>query len=182
MQDQGEETRRQVAQTVTRNRAASWGTPYSSSFWSRSCCGWRSSPSATPTASRPAATTFSLDGKWDASPDPSPLGQGFSSPTDLPTGPSAWAPPVYPYILAGVFKLFGIYSNAFRMGDPYLQQHFFGADLSHPLSHRGKNLWSCGGASHGLDLGTVSLRDLLAGARGLGDESERVPVELGFAG
>jgi 4-amino-4-deoxy-L-arabinose transferase-like glycosyltransferase len=39
------------------------------------------------------------------------MGQGFSSPTDLSTGPSAWAPPVYPYILAGVFKLFGIYSN-----------------------------------------------------------------------
>jgi 4-amino-4-deoxy-L-arabinose transferase-like glycosyltransferase len=39
-------------------------------------------------------------------------GQGFSSPTDLPSGPSAWAPPVYPYILAGVFRLFGIYSNA----------------------------------------------------------------------
>src|ERR1700730_6148027 len=38
-------------------------------------------------------------------------GQGFSSPTDLPTGPSAWAPPVYPYILAGVFKLFGAYSH-----------------------------------------------------------------------
>src|ERR1041384_4354882 len=38
------------------------------------------------------------------------LGQGFSSPTDLPTGPSAWTPPVYPYILAGVFKLFGIYT------------------------------------------------------------------------
>jgi 4-amino-4-deoxy-L-arabinose transferase-like glycosyltransferase len=37
-------------------------------------------------------------------------GEGFSSPTDLPSGPSAWAPPVYPYILAGVFKLFGIYS------------------------------------------------------------------------
>jgi len=39
------------------------------------------------------------------------LGQGFSSPTDLPTGPSAWAPPVYPYILAGVFKVFGVYSQ-----------------------------------------------------------------------
>src|SRR5882672_550560 len=38
-------------------------------------------------------------------------GHGFSSPTDLPTGPSAWAPPVYPYILAAVFKRFGIYSN-----------------------------------------------------------------------
>ena len=40
------------------------------------------------------------------------LGQEFSSPTDLPSGPSAWAPPVYPYILAGVFKVFGIYSYA----------------------------------------------------------------------
>jgi 4-amino-4-deoxy-L-arabinose transferase-like glycosyltransferase len=40
------------------------------------------------------------------------LGQGFSSPTDLPTGASAWAPPVYPYILAGVFKVFGIYTAA----------------------------------------------------------------------
>src|SRR5271170_7882864 len=37
-------------------------------------------------------------------------GQGFSSPTDLPTGPSAWAPPLYPYILAAVLKLFGVYS------------------------------------------------------------------------
>src|SRR6476660_588520 len=39
-------------------------------------------------------------------------GNGFSSPTDLPTGSSAWAPPLYPYILAGVFKLFGVYSHA----------------------------------------------------------------------
>jgi len=39
-------------------------------------------------------------------------GQGFSSPTDLDTGPTAWAPPVYPYILAGVFKIFGVYSAA----------------------------------------------------------------------
>jgi 4-amino-4-deoxy-L-arabinose transferase-like glycosyltransferase len=39
-------------------------------------------------------------------------GQGFSSPTDLPSGPSAWAPPLYPYILAGVFKLSGVYSAA----------------------------------------------------------------------
>jgi 4-amino-4-deoxy-L-arabinose transferase-like glycosyltransferase len=37
-------------------------------------------------------------------------GQGFGSPTDLPTWPSAWAPPLYPYILAGVFKVFGVYS------------------------------------------------------------------------
>ncbi|PYX07674.1 MAG: hypothetical protein DMG88_13595, partial [Acidobacteria bacterium] len=37
-------------------------------------------------------------------------GQGFTSPTDLASGPSAWAPPLYPYLLAGVFKVFGIYS------------------------------------------------------------------------
>ena len=37
-------------------------------------------------------------------------GQGFSSPTDLPTGSSAWAPPVYPYILAAIFKLSGSYT------------------------------------------------------------------------
>jgi 4-amino-4-deoxy-L-arabinose transferase-like glycosyltransferase len=40
------------------------------------------------------------------------LGHGFSSPTDLETGSSAWAPPVYPYILAAVFKVFGVYSTA----------------------------------------------------------------------
>ncbi len=39
-------------------------------------------------------------------------GEGFSSPTDLPTGPSAWAPPLYPYVLAGVFKIFGVYTAA----------------------------------------------------------------------
>jgi 4-amino-4-deoxy-L-arabinose transferase-like glycosyltransferase len=39
-------------------------------------------------------------------------GQGFGSPTDLPTWPSAWTPPIYPYILAGIFKIFGIYSPA----------------------------------------------------------------------
>jgi 4-amino-4-deoxy-L-arabinose transferase-like glycosyltransferase len=37
-------------------------------------------------------------------------GHGFSSPTDLPTGSSAWAPPVYPYILAAIFKFGGSYT------------------------------------------------------------------------
>jgi len=39
-------------------------------------------------------------------------GHGFSSPTDLDSGPSAWTAPVYPYILAGVFKICGVYSHA----------------------------------------------------------------------
>jgi 4-amino-4-deoxy-L-arabinose transferase-like glycosyltransferase len=39
-------------------------------------------------------------------------GQGFSSPTDLDTGPTAWAAPVYPYVIAGAFKVFGLYTRA----------------------------------------------------------------------
>lgn len=37
-------------------------------------------------------------------------GHGFSSPTDLDSGPSAWTAPVYSYILAGIFKVWGIYT------------------------------------------------------------------------
>jgi 4-amino-4-deoxy-L-arabinose transferase-like glycosyltransferase len=37
-------------------------------------------------------------------------GQGFSSPLHGPSGPTAWVPPIYPYLLAGIFKLFGIYT------------------------------------------------------------------------
>lgn len=37
-------------------------------------------------------------------------GQGFSSPLHGETGPTAWLMPVYPYLLAGIFKVFGIYS------------------------------------------------------------------------
>ncbi len=40
-------------------------------------------------------------------------GHGYASPLlGAATGPTAWAPPVYPYILAGVFKLFGVYTAA----------------------------------------------------------------------
>ena len=39
-------------------------------------------------------------------------GQGFSSPYQGNTGPTAWEPPLYPYLMAGVFKLFGIYTHA----------------------------------------------------------------------
>lgn len=37
-------------------------------------------------------------------------GHGFSSPYPVPTGPTALIPPVYTYLVAGVFKLFGIYT------------------------------------------------------------------------
>jgi 4-amino-4-deoxy-L-arabinose transferase-like glycosyltransferase len=38
-------------------------------------------------------------------------GRGFSSPLFEDTGPTAWMTPVYPYLVAGVFKLFGTYTR-----------------------------------------------------------------------
>ncbi len=39
-------------------------------------------------------------------------GRGFSDPFGVPTGPTAWEPPLYPYLVAAVFRQFGIYSHA----------------------------------------------------------------------
>jgi len=38
------------------------------------------------------------------------LGEGFSSPLHGPTGPTAWMTPVYVYLVAAVFKVFGVYT------------------------------------------------------------------------
>jgi 4-amino-4-deoxy-L-arabinose transferase-like glycosyltransferase len=38
------------------------------------------------------------------------LGHGFSGPFQTMTGPTAIVPPLYPYLLAGIFKLFGLYT------------------------------------------------------------------------
>jgi len=39
-------------------------------------------------------------------------GHGFSNAFGAPTGATAWEPPLYPYLTAGVFEVFGIYSRA----------------------------------------------------------------------
>ena len=39
-------------------------------------------------------------------------GKGFSNPLFADTGPTAWLAPIYPYLLAGIFKIFGVYSVA----------------------------------------------------------------------
>jgi 4-amino-4-deoxy-L-arabinose transferase-like glycosyltransferase len=38
-------------------------------------------------------------------------GQGFSNPFNEPTGSTAWEPPLYPFLVAAVFKAFGIYTQ-----------------------------------------------------------------------
>ena len=39
-------------------------------------------------------------------------GHGFSSPFGPETGPTAWEPPLYPYLIYGVFTVLGVYSTA----------------------------------------------------------------------
>src|SRR5260370_14608297 len=39
-------------------------------------------------------------------------GHGYGSPYGDSTGPTAWEPPLYPYLMAAVFKLFGVYTYA----------------------------------------------------------------------
>jgi len=38
-------------------------------------------------------------------------GHGFANPLSAQTGPTAWLTPVYPYLVACVFKLFGVYTK-----------------------------------------------------------------------
>ena len=40
------------------------------------------------------------------------IGKGFSSPFRADTGPTAWTTPVYPLLIAGIFRAFGVYSFA----------------------------------------------------------------------
>ena len=58
------------------------------------------------------STTSVLAGKWAASGVHSRRAKGFSNPFNEATGPTAWEPPLYPFLIAGVFKLFGVYTHA----------------------------------------------------------------------
>src|SRR6266700_6552486 len=44
------------------------------------------------------------------------MGQGFSSPLRMvDSGPTVWFTPIYPYLVAAIFKNWGIYSDLSRM-------------------------------------------------------------------
>jgi len=43
-------------------------------------------------------------------------GHGFSSPFRIETGPTAWMPPAYPWLLAGIFRVFGVRTFASFLG------------------------------------------------------------------
>ncbi len=67
-----------------------------------------------PTARSPFATTpteFSFGFETGSIAASLARGQGFSSPFGHPTGPTAWIAPIYPTLLAALFKIFGVYSK-----------------------------------------------------------------------
>ena len=39
-------------------------------------------------------------------------GEGFANPFGIKTGPTSWLPPMYQWIMAGVFKVFGVKTKA----------------------------------------------------------------------
>src|SRR5271168_3972741 len=66
-------------------------------------------------------------------------GKGFSSPFQRDTGPTAWLAPVYPYLLAGIFKLFGLYTlRSFYVA--LLLNMLFSAAACVPIFYAGKRI------------------------------------------
>lgn len=74
-------------------------------------------------------------------------GRGFSSPMPLPTGPTAWMAPVYPYFLAAIFRVWGIYTKSSAMA-VLIFQDIFSALTCLPIFLIGKR---CFGNSIGLN-------------------------------
>jgi hypothetical protein len=100
-------------------------------------------------------------------------GRGFSDAFGAPTGPTAWEPPLYPYLTAGVFHIFGIYSRASAFIPAHHQQHFFRTHLHPNFPHCAPNFLRQSRGRRRLDLGASALRHVLVHPLGMGDESLR---------
>lgn len=73
-------------------------------------------------------------------------GKGFSNVFRTDTGPTAWLAPVYPLLLAGIFKVFGVFTaQAFVAAAA--SNILFSAAASVPIFYAGKRLWGLGVAS-----------------------------------
>jgi len=73
-------------------------------------------------------------------------GKGFSSPFQRDTGPTAWLAPVYPYLLAGIFKVFGIYTLRSFLS-ALLLNILYSAGVCVPIFYAGKRIAGLGVAS-----------------------------------
>lgn len=66
-------------------------------------------------------------------------GKGFSSPFQRDTGPTAWLAPVYPGLLAAIFKIFGVYTLRSLIAALALNI-FFSAATCVPLFYAGQRI------------------------------------------
>jgi hypothetical protein len=73
-------------------------------------------------------------------------GNGFSSPFRVPTGPTAWMTPVYPALLAGVYRVFGTYTFPTFLAASFLNI-LFSALVCLPLFFAGKRVCGAGVAA-----------------------------------
>jgi hypothetical protein len=73
-------------------------------------------------------------------------GKGFSSPFRRETGPTAWLTPVYPLLVAGVFRIFGILSAKSFFVVVFLNAHFSSL-VCIPVFSVGKRMGGLGVAS-----------------------------------
>src|SRR5277367_3031189 len=77
----------------------------------------------------------------------------------------------------GSIQAFWTVQRTLSLGDSHFQQRLCCTDLSGSLPKRRADIRDLRGPRNRLDLGGFSLRHLLAGARGLGDQSHRISAE-----
>ncbi|HEX8836096.1 MAG TPA: glycosyltransferase family 39 protein [Candidatus Acidoferrum sp.] len=73
-------------------------------------------------------------------------GRGFSSPFGKDTGPTAWLTPVYPLLVAGIFRVFGIFTRASFFAVVLLNA-LFSSGVCVPIFYAGKRIAGPGVAS-----------------------------------
>jgi hypothetical protein len=73
-------------------------------------------------------------------------GNGFSSPFGKDTGPTAWLTPVYPLLVAGVFRVFGVFTRASFFAVVFLNA-LFSSGVCVAIFHAGKRISGLGVAS-----------------------------------
>jgi hypothetical protein len=66
-------------------------------------------------------------------------GKGFSSPFQRDSGPTAWLTPLYPLIVSGIFKVFGVYTPASFFVAIFFNVVFSSATCV-PIFHAGKRI------------------------------------------
>jgi len=74
------------------------------------------------------------------------LGKGFSSPFRADTGPTAWSTPVYPLLVAGTFRVFGVYTFPSYLAS-VLVNIFFSTLACVPIFFVGKRIGGVGVAA-----------------------------------